>query len=222
MAPEIPPSASGVAFAVETDQRLSRSLLWKLQRRYYDQTGIDAWRNDAVPHYATTNTRVADGYAEVFVGSLRDRGGASRPGGPVTLVELGAGSGRFAYLFLKAFTAMRGRSAAADVPFRYAMTDFTETNVRYWREHPRLRPFVDQGLLDFALLDAEDVGGEVRLVEAGVALRAGDVGNPLVVVANYVLDTVPQDAFRFRVLVYRRRSAEIWRDLQRGFRSAVD
>ncbi|WP_437574853.1 hypothetical protein [Sorangium sp. So ce887] len=129
--------------------------------------GIDAWRATTVPHCVTNNPALAHAYAEVVLGSLRD-GQAGSPAldrrEPVTIVELGAGNGRFAYLFLKAFTAMHRRSAVRDVRFRYVMTDVTETNVRYWRAHAKLRPFVEQGVLDSALLDVEE-GRELRLLE---------------------------------------------------------
>ena len=34
--------------------RLSESLLWQLQRNYYDQAGPDAWESAIVPHFITT------------------------------------------------------------------------------------------------------------------------------------------------------------------------
>jgi tetratricopeptide (TPR) repeat protein len=190
--------APAPSFPVETGQRLSKSLLWKLQRRYFDQAGIEAWRTTTVPHYVTNNPAFAHAYAEVFLGFLRDCRAAPSfdPTEPVTLVELGTGSGRFAYLFLKALLEMHKRSAVADVRFRYVMTDFTETNVRYWQQHAWLRPFVEQGVLDFAVFDAER-DTELRLTESGSSIRAGDLKNPLGVIANYVFDGISQDAFSF-------------------------
>ncbi|APR81591.1 TPR domain protein [Minicystis rosea] len=180
---------------VESEQRLSRSLLWKLQRRYFDQEGIQAWRTTTVPHYVTNNPALAGAYAEVFFGFLRDcrDAGAEEP---VTIVELGAGSGRFAFLFLKALTDLLRRSVLAHVRFRYVMTDFTETNLAYWRGHPALAPFIADGVLDFAVLDAEN-DREIRLREAGISLSPGSLRGPLGVIANYVFDGIAQDAFTF-------------------------
>jgi tetratricopeptide (TPR) repeat protein len=185
---------------LEGEKRLSQSLLWKLQRRYYDRAGIDAWSTATVPHHVTNNPALAQAYAEIFIGYLRDcRSGSTAldESEPVTLVELGAGSGRFAYLFLKTLTELLQQSALGDVRFRYVMTDFTETNLRFWQGHSSLRPFVEQGVLDFALFDAE-VDEEIRLVEAGVTIRAGSLKNPLGVIANYVFDGIRQDAFSFQ------------------------
>nr|AYM52505.1 TPR repeat-containing protein [Archangium sp.] len=187
-------------FLLEEEKRLSQSLIWELQRRYYDRAGIDAWSTATVPHHVTSNPALAQAYAEIFIGYLRDcRSGnpALDESEPVTIVELGAGSGRFAYLFLKALTELLLKSALRDVRFRYVMTDFTETNVSFWRGHPFLKPFLERGVLDFALFDAE-VDEELRLIEAGVTIRKGSLKNPLVMIANYVFDGIRQDAFSFR------------------------
>lgn len=188
---------AGPPFVVEAEQRLSRSKLWSLTRRYYDQAGIEAWRGATVPCYVTNNPHLAHAYAQVFLGFLRDlRASAEAPAEPVTIVEIGAGSGRFAYLFLRALTDLLRRSPLAGARFRYVMTDFAEANVRFFQAHASLRPFVEQGLLDFALFDAER-DHEIRLLHAGVTLAPGSLASPLVVVANYVFDTLRQDAFSF-------------------------
>ncbi len=151
-------------FVVETEERLSRSHLFHLERTFYHRAGIGAWRTATVPHYVTNNPVLAHAYAEVLVGFFRDCAAAT-PGlaEPVTLLELGAGSGRFAYLVLRALVERLGRSPLAGLRFRYVMTDFTESNLAFWRDHDALRPFVEQGLLDFGVLDAEQ-DGEITLV----------------------------------------------------------
>lgn len=189
---------------LETRQRLSRSILWELQRNYFDRQGIEAWSTGAVPHHITSSPFIADAYARVVHGFLRDSHTAAGGDGssfapldksqPVYVVELGSGPGRFAYLFLKKFLGLLRGSALKEVRVRYVMTDFAERNLEYWRAHPWLRPFVEEGSLDFALFDAER-GGELRLVVSGKALSAAAVRNPLVVVSNYFFDSLPQDAF---------------------------
>lgn len=199
--PAPPPDAAafageGVGFAIESGQRLSRSTLWAAQRRYFDQAGVSAWSTTAVPHYVTCNSALAHAYARVFLGFLRDCWASLDPSEPLTVVELGAGSGRFAYLFLTALTDLLRRSPFAGAKIRYVMTDFTETNLRFWRDHASLRPFVEQGVLDFARFDAEE-DREIRLLSAGVTLALGSLRNPLGVIANYVFDGIRQDAFSF-------------------------
>ncbi|HYY99830.1 MAG TPA: tetratricopeptide repeat protein, partial [Pyrinomonadaceae bacterium] len=113
---------------------------------------------------------------------------------PVHIVELGSGPGRFAYLFLKKLLGILRGSALDEVRVCYLMTDFAERNLEYWRAHPRLLPFVEDGSLDFALFDAEGGGGLTPVV-SGEPLSAESVRNPLVVVSNYFFDSLPQDAF---------------------------
>ena len=182
-------------FPVEDERRFSRSLLFRLQRAFFDRRGVEAWRTTIVPHYVTNNPRLARAYAEVFLGWLRDCAAGPRDEGrPVTIVEIGAGCGRFGYLFLRALEELHRRSSVSHVRFRYVMTDFTESNVQFWRAHEGLRPFVARGLLDFALFDAEQ-GTSIRLLESGEILAPGGVKGRLGVIANYVLDGLSQDAF---------------------------
>ena len=68
-----PPGEQGAPVAViETDRRLSQSVLWDLQRRYFAEAGISAWSTSRVPHYVTSNPALAHAYAAVFLGFLRD------------------------------------------------------------------------------------------------------------------------------------------------------
>lgn len=182
---------------LEADTPLSESVLWRAQRAYFQRVGIEAWRDATVPHYVTCNPALAHAMAQVVLGFLRDcdAGAAPADGAPFHILELGAGSGRFAFLFLQALVELREGLGWGHVPIRYVMTDFTESNLLFWQAHPSLRPFVSAGLLDFALLDIERPDGRVELLESGTVLETGSLERPLTVIANYVFDGVPQDAF---------------------------
>ncbi len=144
---------------VEESKPLSRSLLWQLQRRFFEQHGIDAWRQAIVPHYVTSNPFIADAYARVLFGFLRDWQAGSPtpldPSRPVYLIELGAGSGRFAFHFLQSFLRAYRHSSLGRQRVTYVMTDFAARTLDFWQTHPSLQPLVAQGLLDFAHFDAE-------------------------------------------------------------------
>jgi tetratricopeptide (TPR) repeat protein len=189
---------------IEQRQRLSRSVLWRLQRNYFERRGIEAWSTGAVPHHITSSPFIADAYARVVFGFLRDCHSANISGGssfapldysqPVYIVELGSGPGRFAYLFLKKFLGLLRGSAMDEIRVRYVMTDFAGRNLEYWRAHAWLLPFVEDGTLDFALFDAGR-DEELTPVVSGEPLSTESVRNPLVVVSNYFFDSLPQDAF---------------------------
>jgi hypothetical protein len=182
---------------LERAQRLSRSMLWKRERTYFERAGVDAWRTGQVPHYVTSNPFVANAYAQVVTGFLRDlaAAGARAPGEPLVVVELGAGSGRFAYHFLEKLLAEPRIPLLAGAPIRYVMTDAAPANLAFWRAHPQLRPFFDAGVLDLALFDAEH-DDTLRLEIAGTAIGPGAPAPALVGIANYLFDVLPQDAYR--------------------------
>jgi len=181
---------------LERDQRLSKSLLWQLQRRYFEQQGIEAWRQGFVPHYITSNPFIAKAYAKVVFGFLQDwtDSNALDSSQPLYVVELGAGSGRFAYHFLQKFLRLLSRSPLKDMLFTYVMTDFSARIIDYWRTHPRLQPLAAAGYLDFARFDAEQPG-DIHLLHGDAVLTAA---NPLVLLANYFFDSIPQDCFTFQ------------------------
>ena len=194
-------------FILERNRRFSDSLLWRLQRNFFDRRGARAWTEAVVPHYITSNPWIANAYAQVVFGWLRDwytgpsKATGSAVGGksdqPFFIVELGCGSGRFAYLFLVRFFDLLSRSHLAALPVRSVLTDFTDYNLDILRNHPKLRPFVEAGRLDFARYDAgEDV--DLELGHRGEILAPGSVARPLAVLANYVFDGIPQDCFTFR------------------------
>jgi len=141
---------------LEPPTRFSRSLLWRLQRASYQAQGLLAWRTGGVPFQITSNPFIARCYADVIAGLVRDlHGAAEPPRRPLQLVELGAGSGRFGFYLVRALCAAFERDGLARLPFRLVMTDLVERNLAGWADHPRLRPFVEQGVLDFAVFDAE-------------------------------------------------------------------
>ena len=178
---------------LETNQRLSESLLWQLQRDYFEQYGIDAWRSGTVPHHITSSPFIADAYARVVMGFLRDCERSLDHSQPVHIVELGSGSGRFAYLFLKKFLSLYRSSVLKEIPVKYVMTDFTESNLDYWRTQPWLSPFIKEGSLDLARFDLES---DVQIkVDSGEIVSNTTLRNPLIVISNYVFDSTPQDAF---------------------------
>jgi len=194
-----------VPIILEEGKPLSRSILWKLQRNYYEGQGIEAWRQGTVPHYITSNPFIANAYAKVVLGFIRDctavTGDTANdsfppvdPSQPLYIIELGSGSGRFAYHFIKKFLDLYRRSVLKNFPFKYVMTDYSKRNVEFWRTHQSLQPFVEEAVLDFALFDGER-DEELMLSESGGVLAPGTVKNPIVVIANYFFDSIPQDAF---------------------------
>ena len=182
---------------LEHQQVFSKSKVWQAQRRYYDQSGIDAWSGD-VPCYITTNPFIAYHYAAVVAAFIEDWQ-KTHPSDdidqPFYCVEIGAGHGQFGFYFLKKLQEIMHAKGVQKIPVCYVMTDFTQTNIEFWKKHPALNEFVESGLLDFAQFDFEN-DDALHLIHQDRVVARGDIHQPVVVFANYLFDSIVTDVFR--------------------------
>lgn len=181
---------------LEQGKRLSESVLWQLQRNYFDQAGSLAWRNNVVPSHATSNAYIALAYAKALMGYMRD---ALTQGhrGTVHIVDLGAGSGQFAFHLLKKLDDLYGSSSVCNkVPYHYVIADFTQSNLDFCKNHPAMQSFIEAGKLDFALVDVTQTEPlTIELQHSGEILASGSVPGPMALIGNYLFDSIPQDLF---------------------------
>lgn len=162
---------------IEREVPFSESLLWRLQRNAYIEYGPECWIQKRVPFHVTSNAYIAQQYAELVLANLPKEGS-------IYFLELGGGSGKFAYLFLNAIMARMDR------PFCYVLTDLAEKNISYWKQHPLLKPFVEKGVLDFAVYDP------LQPSPPKLEVRGGNLSNPRFIIANYFFDSIEADLFR--------------------------
>lgn len=195
---------------LEDFTQCSKSHLWKLMMSFYDRKGPESWSQGIVPHFITCNTFIAKSYVKVLQGFLQDglRDNAILPldvNEPLYIVELGAGSGKFTYFMLKYLTEIlkptsSSSSSSNNTLFpinkiKFIMTDFTENNFTYWQNHPALKEYFDSGLLDAGIFDAVN-DKEIKLWKSNITLTQGSCKNPIVIVANYLFDTLYHDIFQ--------------------------
>lgn len=194
-------SAKAQRRILESAVPLSQSVIWRLQRDFYARRGLKAWTEDNVPSYITNNTFIAEVYAGMVAAFIDDcmRHEQSAPLSaqkPLRILELGAGTGKFAYLFLRNLTALLLEKQIAPEIVRYCMADCSEALLAFWRESPYLARFTASGILEFQLLRADEQG--VLHSENGNPRYASALESPLVILANYFFDSLPQDAFIIR------------------------
>lgn len=181
---------------IEEQQVFSQSAVWQAQRHYYDESGIEAWSGD-VPCYITTNPFIAYHYAAVVAAFIEDWQ-AKHPelsSEPFYCVEIGAGHGQFGFYFLKKLQEIMHAKGVQTIPVCYVMTDFTASNIDFWKKHSGLVDFVQSGLLDFAQFDFEK-DDHLHLIHQDRVLSRGDIQQPVVVFANYLFDSIVTDVFR--------------------------
>jgi hypothetical protein len=176
-------------YLLERESRLSTSILWRLQRRYFEDTP-ESFSSGSVPTFATTNAFIAEAYARLIHAFAADCAA------PVTVLELGAGHGRFGFLCLTLLLE-RLRQLGPVPPIRYVLSDFTRHSLDAWLVHPRLAGLLADGVLDIACFDAEQDDG-LTLARSGERIDPSRPCGPLVVIANYVFDGLIQDAFQIR------------------------
>ena len=183
------------------DQRLSDSIIWQIQRNYFLRDGIRAWQDDIVPSDISSNPFMARAYAQVVLGYLQDCVMGTEAGAlpfnrnePIYIVELGAGSGRLAHHFLHQFFPRLNDSPLADLQVKYVMTDFVPSLLDFWRGHAKFKEWAGNGRLDYALFDVMAMDNLV-LQHSQHTLTPDNCHNPIIFIANYFFDSIPQDSF---------------------------
>lgn len=188
------PPWDGSRYVIEEGRRLSQSVLWDLQRHYYGRRGVDAWAKSEVPLFVTSNATIAKQYADLVFAAMQDiRAQANGDRRPIIL-ELGAGSGRFAFHFLRALTDACENAKMPPDAFLYVMSDVSESTIASWEAHPQLQTYFDSGVLDTAYVDIARIGA-ITLRRSRETIAAGSLSVPLIAIANYVFDSVPQELF---------------------------
>ena len=146
---------------LETDVPLSQSLIWRLQRKFYEQRGLKVWTEDRVPEYITNNPFIAEIYSRIVFNFLSECMIAVKKESrlltkdhPLRILELGAGHGKFCFLFLSQLSPLLRDRGIPEETVRYCMTDCSEASIESWRANKFLAKFVDAGMLEFELLQA--------------------------------------------------------------------
>lgn len=121
----------------------------------------------------------------------------TNPNEPIYVIEIGAGHGRLGFLIVQWLMELRDLlPPSAVVPFCYVLTDFTPESVAWWRQHPMLREFIEQGTLDLAVVDVESFDGSLKLECSGRVVNSQTATNPPFFVLNGVVSSIRQEVYR--------------------------
>ena len=167
--------------------------LWHRTRDFYAQAGSQAWSEGVVPHHISDGAFISESYADVVCDFLEDGGCATKP---AFIIDLGCGSG---ILGVRVARLLHHRGVR-DVCI--ILADLDPSAALAQAQLPSATGLCKLGMLDVARLDADEddhhnANGEftMKLLLSGRTVRRGDL-NSLIVLANYVFDSLPIDVFR--------------------------
>jgi tetratricopeptide (TPR) repeat protein len=177
------------------ESRMSECILWEIQENYYKNAGIDAWREN-VPCFVTSSAYMAETYSEMVMAFIQDYYDQLDLNEPLYVIEMACGSGRLSHLMLRELeNKLSCFEKTRNVKLKYLMTDFSDSNPNFWQDHDTLKPFVEKGMLDFAVFNPM-VDQSLTLRVSGEVVSGETVKNPVIALANYFFDTIRQDVFR--------------------------
>ena len=163
---------------LETDVPLSQSLIWRLQRKFYEQRGLKVWTEDRVPEYITNNPFIAEIYSRIVFNFLSECMIAAKKESrlltkdhPLRILELGAGHGKFCFLFLSQLSPLLRDRGIPEETVRYCMTDCSEASIESWRANKFLAKFVDAGMLELRASQANGFGQPSHVESDGLRVK---------------------------------------------------
>lgn len=181
-------------FKIEAHTPFSESIIWQLNRDFYHEKGIGAWSDDIVPHHMTSSASVGKTYAELIFAFLQDLAAQGHVTDIVYLLELGAGHGRLAFHILKHLQKLVEATEVPLPPYCYVLSDIVEDNLSFFQEHPQLQAYFQEGVLDLAYFDAFN-SESLALRKANITVNPKDLKHPIIAIANYFFDSLPNELF---------------------------
>ena len=181
-------------YVIQSETPFAESLIWQLNRDFYQEIGIKAWSEGSVPHQMTSNSQVGLTYAELIFAFLKDLESKGRTQDKVYILELGAGHGRLAFHILKHLDRLI-ESVSINLPkYCYVLSDIVESNLSFFENHPQLQSYLQNGKLDVAYFDA--IGSkELDLRYSKTKIKANSLNVPILAIANYFFDSIPNDLY---------------------------
>ena len=189
---------------LEEGERLSQSCLWQLQRNYFEKRGVSSYCQNTLSSNYPSIAALALYYTHSIAAFLQDCTTVTKrhktdfaildKTQPIYILEVGAGSGHFAYRFLQYLQSRLMHPSLKKLNVTYVLTDFVPQTLEFWQQHLALQPFFKQGSLDVAYFDLQNPDA-IALRRSGETLTPYTLANPLIVIANNVFSCLPQDAY---------------------------
>ena len=181
-------------YSIQKSTLFSESLIWQINQDFYHQNGISAWTSGVVPHKITNSSLAATTYAELIYAFLKDLANNGQTEQTVYLLELGAGHGRLCFNILEHLDRLVSEDEECTTPYCYVLSDIVEENLVYYDNHPRLQEYIKRGILDISFFDGTE-SEALNLRKSKKTIRLGELDQPILTIANYFLDSLPNELF---------------------------
>ena len=170
--------------------------LWQETRQFYATRGSSAFTSH-VPSHVSTSAFLANAYAAVISSAVAESeaGADTADSEPVYILDLGCGCG---VLGVRVALELQRRAAPDRSRFCVVLADLEPTAALAQAAAPSAASLVRDGLLDVAKLDLGADIPHLHLLLSGRTLHPGELRRPLVVLASYLLDSLPLDILRVR------------------------
>ena len=178
----------------QQDVPFCKAKIWQQHKDYYLKQGQKAW--NCIPFYVTSNSYIATHYARLVCSLLLESQASGKldSSSKIYLLELGVGHGQFSYYFVQHLHSLL---LDTGIEFNYILTDCSTANLHAMNSHKQWHKLIEQGLVDFAVLDTSDLK-PVQLMHAKLDLASLLGVNPLIVIANYFFDSLVHDLLEFK------------------------
>lgn len=186
-------------YEIQPATKVSESHIWTLMSNYYHANGVNSWAGYQVPYFITSNAVMGKTYANLLNNFIKDYTNKNEiaDNEKIYIVELGSGSGKFAFNMLKEIVRLMESYPILN-KICYVMTDFTENNINFWVKNKAFKQFLDLEILDFAMFNIYR-DDQILLKNSGIILSSeNQQPHPLIIVANYLFDTMSVDVFRIQ------------------------
>ncbi|CRG93787.1 conserved Plasmodium protein, unknown function [Plasmodium gallinaceum] len=137
-------------YCISKKEPLCDSIIWDMLQNYYKKAAINAWKENVVPSFVTSNSKLAKDYARVIINYMKDWFNSNEcdRNVPIYILEIGAGHGKFTYLILRALSKYKKFFKSMNLPerpFVYVFTDVAKDNITYCMNNERLKKYINRG-----------------------------------------------------------------------------
>ena len=184
---------------------LSECSLWSKQIEYYSEMGLEAWTSGDVPYQISNSPALASSYVTCILNWLHTQSSFFSNKTPdstiIYVLEFGAGHCKLGYHLATEIAARRLQNQhqhqhqLQPIPkICIVMCDLSLEVLQDRMQLPYFQQLMQNGQVDFARVDVTKGVNNIHLLFKNINIST--MNNPIAIVGNYFLDSLPIDMYR--------------------------